>query len=95
MALQEGAAQFLFPMIIMLDGNEEIWRLSILEDLNLDFLGNHVGESVGVASRSDHVIVNPVVVASTAYPSKRVWYLNPFSLTATSRLSPCGVLSWQ
>ena len=36
-----------------------------LKDLNLDFLGDHVGESVGIAGRSDHVIVDPVVVAST------------------------------
>lgn len=36
-----------------------------LKDLDLDFLGDHVGEPVGIAGGSDHVIIDPVVVAST------------------------------
>ena len=36
-----------------------------LEDLNLGFLGDHVGESVGVAGRSDHMVIDPVIVPST------------------------------
>ena len=38
---------------------------SFLEDLNFYFFGDHVGKSVGIAGRSDHVIVDPVVVSST------------------------------
>jgi len=36
-----------------------------LEDLNLDILGDHVGESVGIAGRSDYMVIDPVIVSST------------------------------
>ena len=55
-----------------------------LEDLNLDFLGDHVGESVGIAGRSDHMIVDPVVVASTGLAHQK--RMVPESLLIEPRL---------